>query len=145
MVSFFVHGIPKTKGSSKSFPHPKTGKIITANDCKREKAWAKDVAFQAKLHVLRSLTSPMDGPVYLELSFYLPKPKRPRHPVFPLTKPDLDKLTRSIKDALKKGGVYLDDSLVCVSTQRKFYALNPRDVGVSIVARELEKSDGATD
>ena len=76
----------------------------------------------------------MSGPVYLELSFYLPRAKKPKHPVFPIVRPDLDKMTRSICDALKDANVYLDDSQVCASTQCKVYAIDRP--GVHILVRE---------
>ena len=135
VIAFFVEGLPQTKGSAKGFvgKSKKTGKprAFITNDNTKNKSWAKYVASQARLHA-RSV--PMDGPVYLELSFFLPRPKHPKHPVFPIVRPDLDKMTRSIQDALKVGGVYTDDSRVCVSLQRKLYTTT--SPGVHILVRE---------
>ena len=135
VISFFVEGLPQTKGSAKGFvgKSKKTGKLraFITNDNAKNKGWARYVASQARLHA-RSV--PMGGPVYLELSFYLPRAKKPKHPVFPIVRPDLDKMTRSICDALKDANVYLDDSQVCASTQCKVYAIDRP--GVHILVRE---------
>jgi len=60
------------------------------------------------------MVSPMllDGPVSLSVSFYLPRPKSLRAKTKPhVTKPDLDKLVRSVKDGLTQI-VWHDDSQV---------------------------------
>ena len=43
---------------------------------------------------------PLDEPVLLVVDFHLPRPARPRFRDDAATKPDLDKLTRAIGDAL---------------------------------------------
>lgn len=59
-----------------------------------------------------------DGPLYLSLAFYLPRPARlmgnrfPDGPLLHVAKPDLDNLVKSTKDALK-GIVWRDDATVC--------------------------------
>lgn len=135
MISFYVEGLPQTKGSTKGFVgrSKKTGKLraFITNDNAKNKPWAEQVAWQAKFH---GPHVPMAGPVYLEVSFFLPMAKHPKHPCFPIVKPDLDKLTRSIKDALKQGGIYKDDSQVCVMTCRKVYATG--EPGVHITVKE---------
>lgn len=135
VITFFVEGLPQTKGSAKGFvgKSKKTGKLraFITNDNPKNKGWARYVASQARLHA-RSV--PMVGPVYVELSFFLPRPKQPKHPVFPIVRPDIDKMTRSIYDALKDAQIYKDDSQVCASAQRKVYAIDRP--GVHILVRE---------
>ena len=133
LISFYVEGLPQTKGSTKGFVgrSKKTGNLraFIVNDNKKNKGWAALVAHEAKFYGPRT---PMTGPVSLDLSFFMPSPKRPKHPIFPIVKPDLDKLTRSIKDALKDGGVYQDDAQVCVMTCRKLYATGKPGVAITL-------------
>lgn len=43
-ISFFVPGIPRPAGSKKSFPHSKTGKIITIDiSGKKGQTWRSDI------------------------------------------------------------------------------------------------------
>jgi crossover junction endodeoxyribonuclease RusA len=133
MLSFFVAGLPQTKGSTRGFVgrSKKTGKrrVFLTNDNPKNKPWAALVAHEARAH---GQVTPMTGPVYVDLTFFLEKPKRPKHPVFPITRPDVDKLTRSILDALKVGGVYRDDGQVCVMLCRKLYATDKPGVAITV-------------
>ena len=133
-IKFFVPGIPQTKGSTRGFVgrSKKTGKpvAIITNDNPKNKPWARQVAMEARKY---APAQPMAGPVYLELAFFLKRPQRPKHPVYPITKPDLDKTTRSIKDALKDARIYRDDSQVCAMHCRKFGI-----PGVSIAVKDME-------
>lgn len=138
VIRFRVYGIPKTKGSTKGFPiRRKDGKIgvIITNDCKEERPWASEVARMAREQKRQTV---WEGPVELSLVFHLPKPayvlkNEQRGKVcYADKKPDLDKLTRSIKDAIK-GILYRDDSQVITSHCHKEYSDWP---GVMV---ELEK------
>ena len=136
VIMFSVSGLPQTKGSTKGFVgrSKKTGKLraFLTNDNPKNKGWAADVAREAKRH---APCVPFAGPIWLELTFRLRKPKRhPRYFVHHTKKPDLDKLTRSIKDALKQGGIYQDDAQVCDSHQVKIYSDEP---GVLVTVKEM--------
>jgi Holliday junction resolvase RusA-like endonuclease len=136
MISFFVAGLPQTKGSTKGFVgrSKKTGKLraFLTNDNVKNKGWAALVAWEARKV---APPKPYAGPVYLGLTFRLKKPKRPKHSFYHITKPDWDKLARSVGDALKEGGIYNDDAQVCEVSCQKIYA--SVQVGVQIVVREL--------
>ena len=62
-------------------------------------------------------------------SFYLPRPKshftkrgvRLSAPWWPVTKPDLDKLTRALLDALTDAGIWRDDSQAVELHAEKIY------------------------
>jgi crossover junction endodeoxyribonuclease RusA len=68
--------------------------------------------------------SALSCPVLLDMTFSLRRPKshyrtgknagqlKPSAPLYPTSKPDLDKLVRSTQDALKDAGVLADDSCV---------------------------------
>lgn len=66
-------------------------------------------------------TEPIDEPVTVRATFYLPRPKRPRFNV-PGVKPDTDKLQRNLGDAMQEAGVLSDDSRIVEWHVRKAYA-----------------------
>jgi len=129
-ISFEVFGIPQTKGSAKAFPfRRKDGRLGVAvgNDNKKTQLWGAMIHQTAQQH---KPETPWDGPISLLLVFNLKMPQdvQKRHAKGRLEwhtkKPDLDKLLRAVKDALK-GVIYLDDSQVVESRCRKVYAQAP--------------------
>jgi Holliday junction resolvase RusA-like endonuclease len=66
-------------------------------------------------------TIPRGMSVYLVVLFLLPRPLRPLNEL-PVTRPDLDKLTRAVMDALTTAGAYRDDAQVTDLVVRKRYA-----------------------
>jgi Holliday junction resolvase RusA-like endonuclease len=145
--SFFVPGIPVPKGSAKGFviKSKKTGKhraIIVQDNREKQKPWASMITLCAKEHIQQV----HKGPIRLSLDFALPRLKshygtgknaaiiKASAPTWHISKPDLDKLVRCVKDALT-GVVWLDDSQVCVLGHvRKIYAEQP---GVRIQVEAL--------
>jgi Holliday junction resolvase RusA-like endonuclease len=83
-----------------------------------------------------------DGPLQVELSFMMPRPKehflkrglRPNAPRWFTGKPDADNLAKAVLDALTQIGAWKDDSLVTVLIANKEYAENP---GCFITIRPL--------
>lgn len=128
VIRFRVYGIPQTKGSAKAFYRPGMRFPVVTNDNAKNKNWAATVSGEAQRH---RPSAPFDGPVDLSLTFFMKKPKS--HPktkfVFAVKKPDLDKMIRSVKDALK-GVMYLDDSQVVRLVASKHYDDAP---GVEVV------------
>jgi len=121
VIQFRVFGVPQTKGSTKAFMRPGARFPVVTNDNTKNKGWAATVSGAAQLAV-RTGDGPIRGPVLLWLTFSLKKPKSyPKRRDLPaIKKPDLDKLVRSIKDALK-GVLYLDDSQVVYLQATKSY------------------------
>lgn len=128
-VSFQVVGKAEPKGSSKAFV-PKSWadravaqgcapRAVVTSDNAKSKGWQQLVTEQAQGVARDGL---FVGPVVLIVTFRLPRPKSLPHRVrHHTTKPDLDKLVRSTKDALK-GILYSDDSQVVDLHARKVYA-----------------------
>lgn len=118
-VTFQVIGIAQPKGSTRAFlPKGWTRPIVTTDNPK-SKGWQQLVAEQAQTIARDGL---LVGPVVLTVTFHLPRPQSlPKRVVHHTKKPDLDKLVRSTKDALK-GVLYGDDAQVVDLHARKTYA-----------------------
>lgn len=67
---------------------------------------------------------PYDGPLFVDVTFYMPKPKRPKFQL-PAVKPDADKLCRALGDAMTTSGLITDDSRVTTWHARKRYSDTP--------------------
>lgn len=140
MIAFRVYGIPQTKGSAKGFVvrAKATGKLraIITNDNSANKGWSESVSGEA--HVARrsaGVAHAFFGAVWIDLRFHMKKPKSyPKTKELPATKkPDLDKMIRSVKDALT-GIFYVDDSQVVELRASKQYSDAP---GVEIRIGEV--------
>ncbi len=133
MIVFRVYGIPQTKGSTKAFHRPGMKFPIITNDNPKNKPWAQTVSAMAQSY--RTESCPFEGPIRLNLRFSLPIPKSlpKRRPSFMVKKPDLDKMVRSVKDALK-GVLYRDDSQVVALVTEKVYDPHP---GVRVVVEPI--------
>ena len=89
---------------------------------------------------------PLDGPISVDVRFYLPRPKRlmrrkdPAGPIPHTARPDVDNLWKSTADALS-GLAWRDDSQVCRTRASKWYAEKdgvPRvEIEISEVAQEI--------
>lgn len=108
LITFLVHGLPVPQGSTRSWLV--NGKPIITSSAKGLSTWRRLVADVAQRF---APDEPWQGPVGIELHFGLPKPKSApkRRRVWPDKRPDLDKLTRAVLDALTYV-VFADDSQV---------------------------------
>lgn len=137
-LRFRVVGTPKQKGSAKAFVPKGSAKPVVTNDCKGEKPWAQQVHWTAREAAGEGW--PWAGPVSVEIDFFMPRPKRlkDRLDVHHAQKPDIDKLTRSVLDALT-GVLWLDDSRVVELGAGKRFA-NPGEApGVHVMVTQLSE------
>ena len=137
MISFTVYGTPIPQGSTKAFI-PKGWKraIITA-DNKKTKPWRQEIAQTAQAEMGKLKMLEREIPVTVRCEFFFAKPKSTKKSVFAkTTKPDLDKLARSLLDALT-GIVFEDDSQVTMLVVSKGFG-NPR-AEISVTADVLEE------
>lgn len=83
------------------------------------KPWREAV----KSAVLDANSTGLKGPVSLDITFTLPKPKSApkRSRTWPDKKPDLSKLVRSTEDSLTEMGVFEDDARVVECYSRKVF------------------------
>lgn len=146
---FDIHvvGLPAPQGSKKGFIAG--GRAVVVDDNKpRLRTWRQDVKEAAlgaqELHTFPEPWTPMAGPLELDVTFLMPRPKhhyrtgrnahllRDAAPPRPAGKPDVDKLLRSTLDALTAAGLYRDDSQVVTLTGRKVYTTGHPGAVISI-------------
>lgn len=98
--------------------------LIATNDADL-RAWRARVTACAQSALAR-LPGPILGPVALEATFTLERPRSaPRGRVWPDRFPDIDKLVRAICDAITRAGLWADDARVIDLTARKTYPDSP--------------------
>jgi Holliday junction resolvase RusA-like endonuclease len=114
-VSFSITGDPASQGSHAIMQ----GRIVQVNS-KKHKAWRTAIVNEV-IATLPADWEPIDGPCELIVNFYLSKPASVKRSS-PSVAPDLDKLVRSVGDALAIAGVYTDDSRITRISARKLYA-----------------------
>jgi Holliday junction resolvase RusA-like endonuclease len=117
MISFFINGIPKPQARARTFMR-KGAKFPTTWSPKSD--WFSVVYATA---LANRPKAPLDGPLCVELSLYLPKPKSaPKSKERPDVRPDLDNYEKAILDALTQAGIWTDDGRICELHSAKFYA-----------------------
>ena len=127
-ATFSVIGKPQGKGSWRSV---RGGRIIPVGGAKL-KAWEHAVRLAASRN---APDEPLDCPVALHLTFWLPCPKKPRFNR-PAVKPDWDKLARSTCDAMT-GVIYKDDARIVRASVDLLYC-STEHAGVRIKVRALD-------
>lgn len=111
LVDCHVWGRPVPQGSKRIV----RGRMIDVN-ARALKAWRTTVAAACRVQMSGGA---VDAPVEVTLRFYLTRPSRPRW-VWPAVRPDVDKLTRAVLDAMTHV-VYRDDGLVVAQHAYKAY------------------------
>lgn len=132
-LNLFVPGKPAPQGSKR---HVGGGRMIESS--KATAPWRTTVAW----HAAQAYTAaPLNGPVVVSLGFVMPRPAAtPKRSTPPAVKrPDLDKLTRAIFDALS-GVVWRDDSQVVQLAATKRIAELDEQPGAHVAVRALSEA-----
>lgn len=138
LIQFYVAGTPRPQGSKRGFVNKTTGKVNLVEGSKGHGDWRGDVRTVA---AATYSGEPLKGPVSVTLGFYMPRPKS--HPktktTYPTSRPDADKLARSILDAVK-GICFVDDSQVTdLRVVKRWHTDHPQQrPGVSVLVTGLE-------
>lgn len=112
MITFNVVGTPVQQGSKR---HVGGGRFIEAANGHRQ--WRYAVANKAA-ELAAELDGPLDGPLMLTVVFRFPMPASRSRKVqaqkvgWKQSAPDLDKLVRTIGDALTESGLIRDDARI---------------------------------
>jgi crossover junction endodeoxyribonuclease RusA len=136
-LALFVKGVPAPQGSKTAVTIGGAARVIEGGSStgrKKHKLWRATVTQAAK--EAWNGRAALDCPVGVELVFLMPRPSSaPRKRVWADTKPDIDKLERSILDSLKVAGVLIEDSRVVKVAKEK--ELTTGDTGVQISIFDL--------
>jgi Holliday junction resolvase RusA-like endonuclease len=87
--------------------------------------------------------APLEGPIVLRVLFLMPRPgrlrwkKRPMPREWHTSKPDLDNLEKSLKDALS-GLIWIDDAQVCEVRKQKLYCCGDEQPGLMVEIEQCE-------
>lgn len=113
--------------------------MVEAN--KKLPAWRLAVKEAALLALAdQQLVKPFTGPVRVTITFFLAKPAKPKWPIFPASKPDLDKLCRGVLDGCLP--CWSDDSLVVELVAKKRWCGTTTDTypepGCSVFIESLQ-------
>ncbi|QGH74532.1 RusA-like Holliday junction resolvase [Arthrobacter phage Kuleana] len=145
-VGFWVAGVPIPQGSKRIGRNPATKRPILLDDNDKVlHPWRDLVAAEARRAV--GGDPAMDGPLGVDLTFYMPRPAghykqdgtlRASAPaLWAAVKPDADKLERAIFDGLTAGGLWVDDARAVICRKSKQYAELPHQAGVFVAVWEV--------
>lgn len=128
MITITVHGSPAPQGSK---TRGRNGGLFESS--KKVAPWREAVRGETQRAMIGADMAAIDGPVLLDITFYLPRPKSiPKGQFYPVKYPDLDKLQRSTFDGLSEGGALANDSRVVDVHARKLYATPEHPAGATI-------------
>jgi crossover junction endodeoxyribonuclease RusA len=138
LTHFNVEGIrPAPQGSKKH-----VGRGIMVEQSPNLKSWREAVRQEA----LKAGAPMALGPVFVELVFRFARPKahfnskgqlKPNAPTHVITKPDIDKIERSVLDALT-GVLFKDDSQVCRLFAMKMYCNDGELEGCEVIVETVK-------
>lgn len=121
LLVFTVYGTPQPQGSSRAFFRPGMKRPVITSANPKNKPWRQEVSGTAEHHMGEMPPLPRETAVRVEAFFYFDKPKSaPKRVSHKTTKPDLDKLARSLLDGLT-GIAFEDDSQVTQCWVSKFF------------------------
>ena len=128
----FIEGTPIPQGSKSV---TRRGRMYEANKKLRPWRATMETALTAWVREYGDAWEPLDGPLEASVTFWMPKPKRPKYE-HPAVKPDTDKLQRALGDALTNAGVITDDARITTWHARKRYSLIAPGVEIHYIRPE---------
>lgn len=136
MICFTVLGAPQPQGSARAFYVKSLGRSVITSANKNLKPWRQQVsgcAIEAMADKKKIVERP--SAVKVHAHFFFDRPKSQKKALAKTTKPDADKLLRSIFDSLT-GIVFEDDSQVVECAATKWYG-SPARVEIIVEAEGL--------
>jgi len=145
VIDFEVTGLPIPQGSLRAMVNPKTHKAVVPQADQRLLTYRADLRTGGQRAMHERWLPLMAWAVSMDVTFVLPRPAlhylpvnrrraepelRADAPVFPMGTPDIDKLCRSVLDALT-GIVFADDAQVVRLHASKVYADEPVFAGLT--------------
>lgn len=132
-IELHVVGRPTPQGSKTAIPGKDGGRpfLIPAGSTSHKRAalhWRKAVKAEAELWLLQNGSpEPLDEPLFVSITFLFERPSSDKYRTRHSTKPDVDKLVRSVLDSLTNSKIIRDDSRVSELSARKVYVYE--DIG----------------
>lgn len=137
MLKIRVYGVPAPQGS-KNARVGKDGRAhLYEQSAKTLYPWRENVT-DAALRVMDGREA-LDGPLYAEITFFMKRPAKPKFKDYPAVKPDGDKMTRGVLDALKIGDAITDDARIVRCTFSKVFADIPENQGCEITLMSMDE------
>jgi Holliday junction resolvase RusA-like endonuclease len=127
-IERWVRGEPQPQGSMRMF-RDKAGNTYLTSANPKLGEWRKAIVSMMK----ETIDPPIAGAARVRLEFGLTRPPSVKR-LLPWCKPDLDKLTRAVLDALETAGVFKNDGQVVEIIATKEYKHHP---GVTITVEEI--------
>lgn len=133
----WIPGVPIPQGSKTAGKRGKTVVMWDANH-RKLKPWRETMT----THLIAWTTlaggawEPYDGPLVVDVTFWIPKPDRPKF-TLPATPADLDKYQRALGDSMTDSGLIRDDARITTWHARKRYGAP----GVTIHAIQADRSE----
>ena len=96
-----------------------------------------------KLEASKHFPTPLEGPVYVSIVFYLPRPQhliwktKPMHAIHSDKRPDIDNLAKSVIDGLN-GVAFKDDGQISILHLYKLYHAGHEGPRTEIVVKKME-------
>lgn len=132
-ITLYIDGEPKPQPRVKAYSRCGAVGVYTPDTAREWKEYIVAACAAKGITALR-----LDGPLWLDIAFYLPRPKSRKKEKYVATKPDLDNLAKAVMDALSDAEVWRDDALVVQLTASKIYS---NKTGCKVVIREAAESE----
>ena len=134
-IEFFLQMTPIGKGRARTFT-TRNGITRTVTPDKT-RINAKLMYYLASKELTRlGFKKPLYGPIFIEYTFYLPRPKTVKNRLFPTIKPDADNLEKQVSDTFNHL-LWIDDSQIIKSIITKLYADSDEQVGIKVKVSEI--------
>lgn len=146
MIRLQVAGIPAPQGSKSAFVRGGRAVIVEGSSAKGRAghaAWRQAVATAARDWLEQHPQSPLSEPARVTLQFRFPLVASDRYRYWHVTSPDLDKLARSVGDALVSAGLLADDRFICELHAEKRYCAAGEVAGCVIEVCALGQAEAA--
>lgn len=131
-LSLRVNGDPDGQKRPRVFFNARAGRTMTWSP---KSLWAQQVFTKAL--VMRPKTA-LEGPLRLDLTFWMPRPKSRGDELWHASRPDFDNLAKSVCDALTRARWWTDDSRIASATIVKLYSTASNAPGVRIDVEEIQ-------
>lgn len=143
LAKFFVTGKPVPKGRPRAF---RVGSSIRMYTDRQTQQWEHVVGLQAKAHAnRRQLAIPLVGPLVVELTFQVRRPKTVKHQYPATDRSDVDNLAKAVLDGMQAVGLMRDDRQVVDLISRKRYADDGQEGVVVSLRRPPDTPEVARD